>query len=174
MANQFEFDAKSILALNCLDLAPPLIRQTLFEESDFRDEYGLATDSILSFGDTGLSIDRRELLDGIRKVLAGHSDQEVIDTNGRKWLVQNNAVKDELPRLSISRGDLRFSLYEYFVALSPDTETRLRLLEKTAFDVNLPRSAFNTGGVTFLKSVLWKTRKSAIFRMILTKPRCGQ
>ena len=138
-----DIDAKTILAMNCLSFVPPLIRGTLLEESDFRDEYCLTTDSILSFGETGLSIDRRVLFDGIREVLAGASNREVSDINGRKWLVQNNGEKDELPRLSISCGDLRFSLNEYFVALSPDTETRLRLLEKTASDVNLSECASN-------------------------------
>lgn len=138
-----DLDAKTVFALQCLNFVPPLIQEALIEDSDFRNEYGLTTNSVLSFGDTGLSIDRRELFDGIREVLAGDSIPEVIDTNGRKWLVQNDAVRDELPRLSISCGDLRFSLHEYFVALSPDNETRLRLLEKTASDVNLSESVVN-------------------------------
>lgn len=138
-----DLDPKTIFALRCLQFVPPLIQKTLIEDRDFRNEYCLATDSVLSFGDSGLSIDRGELFGGVRQVLAGLSNREVIDISGRKWLVQNNAVRDDLPRLSISCGDLRFSLYEYFVALSPDTETRLRLLEKTASDVNLPESAYN-------------------------------
>ena len=138
-----DLDPKTIFAMHFLELTPPLIRQTLLEDSEFRDEYGLTTDSVLSFGDTGLSIDRRELFDGIREVLARDSNREVIDINGRKWLIQKKHVKGELPRLSILRHDLCFSLYEYFIALSLDTETRLRLLEKTASDVNLPESAVN-------------------------------
>ena len=67
----------------------------------------------------------------------------MIDTNGRKWLIRNKGGIGELPRLTISRPDQHFSLYEYFVALSPDSETRLRLLEKTASDVNLPDGAVN-------------------------------
>ena len=138
-----DLDVKTEIALQCLNIVPPQIRETLLEDGKFRAEYCLATDSILSFGDSGLSIGRRELFDGVRQVLSGIPDREVIDTNGRKWLVQNNGGKDELPRLSISCGDLRFSLYEYFVALSPETETRLRFLEKTASDVNLSECALN-------------------------------
>ncbi len=135
--------AKSALTHLAMDFVPPLICETLLEESDFRDEYCLTTDSILSFGDTGLSIDRRELFDGIREVLARDSNREVIDINGRKWLIQKKHVKGELPRLSILRHDQRFSLYEYFLVLSPDSEMRTRLLEKTASDVNLSESAVN-------------------------------
>ena len=138
-----DLDAKTVFALRCLNFVPPLIQESLREDSDFRDEYGLTTDSVLSFGDTGLSIDRRELFDGIREVLAGNSNREVVDTIGRKWLMQTKLKKGDLPRLSILRHDLCFSLYEYFIALSPHTETRLRLLEKTASDVNLPESAVN-------------------------------
>ena len=134
-------DAKSVLAQTALNFVPPLIRETLLKDSDFREKYGLATDSVLSFGDSGVSIDRRQLFDAVRNVLAGASSQEVIDKNGRKWLLNNETAQRELPRLSISYCDQRFSLYEYFVALSPDAGTRLRLLDTAALDVNLHRNA---------------------------------
>ena len=136
-----DLDAKTVFAMQFLNFAPPLIRETLLEDSDFREEYGLATDSVLSFGDSGVSIDRRQLFDAVRNVLAGASSQEVIDKNGRKWLLNNKTSQRELPRLSISYCDQRFSLYEYFVALSPDAGTRLRLLDTAALDVNLHRNA---------------------------------
>ncbi len=124
-----------------MNFVPPLIRETLLEDSDFRDEYDISTDSVLSFGDSGVSIDRHQLFDAVRNVLAGASSQEVIDKNGRKWLLDNETAQRELPRLSISYCDQRFSLYEYFVALSPDAGTRLRLLDTAALDVNLHRNA---------------------------------
>ena len=39
-----DLDAKTVFALQCLNFVPPLIREALIEESDFRDEYGLTTD----------------------------------------------------------------------------------------------------------------------------------
>ena len=134
-------DAKSVLAQTALNFVPPLVRETLLKDSDFREKYGLATDSVLSFGDSGVSIDRRQLFDAVRNVLAGASSQEVIDKNGRKWLLDNETAQRELPRLSISYCDQRFPLYEYFVALSSDAGTRLRLLDTAALDVNLHRNA---------------------------------
>ena len=134
-------DIRSALAQAALNFVPPLIRETLLEDSDFRDEYDISTDSVLSFGDSGVSIDRRQLFDAVRNVLAGASSQEVIDKNGRKWSLDNETPQRELPCLSISYCDQRFSLYEYFVALSPDAGTRLRLLDTAALDVNLHRNA---------------------------------
>ena len=134
-------DIRSALAQAALNFVPPLIRETLLEDSDFRDEYDISTDSVLSFGDSGVSIDRHQLFDAVRNVLAGAPSQEVIDKNGRKWLLDNETTQRELPRLSISYCDQRFSLYEYFVALSPDAGTRLRLLDTAALDVNLHGNA---------------------------------
>ena len=131
--------AKSILALKCLNLVPPLIRETLLEDSDFREEYYISTDSVLSFGDSGVSIDRRQLFDAVRNVLAGASSQEVTDTKGQKWQLKNTSGEGELPRLSLSCCE--HPLPAYLIALSPDRDTRLRSFDEAASDVNLPNSA---------------------------------
>ena len=138
-----DLDARTVFALQCLEFVPPLIRESLVEDSGFLDEYGLAAESILTFGDTGPSIERRGLFDGIRVALARTANREVIDKDGRKWSIEEKHKNGELPRLLISSGAQRFYLPEYFLALSPDAGTRLRLLKKTTSDVNLPESAVN-------------------------------
>ena len=62
-----------------MELVPPLIRKTLLEDADFREEYGFKTDAVLSFGDSGVSIQRSDFFDAIRKVLSGASEMEVTD-----------------------------------------------------------------------------------------------
>lgn len=49
----------------------PLIRTTLIEDVDCQKEYGLTTDAVISFGDFGISVQRSELYDAVRKFLSG-------------------------------------------------------------------------------------------------------
>ena len=56
---------RSALAQAALELAPPLIRKTLLEESGFREEYGFRADAVLSFGDSGVSVQRSDLFEAL-------------------------------------------------------------------------------------------------------------
>ena len=53
---------RAALAQAAFEMAPPIIRKTLMEDADFREEYGLTADAVLSFGDSGVSIQRSDLL----------------------------------------------------------------------------------------------------------------
>lgn len=134
---------RSALAQVALELAPPLIRKTLLGELEFREEYGFRADAVLAFGDSGVSIQRTELFDAIRKILSGASEMGVTDTDGQEWKLSNESEKGELPTLAISRGKQRLNLPN-FAALSPDSATRLRSLDEAASDVNLPTGARDT------------------------------
>lgn len=132
---------KHVLVREGLKLVPPLIRKTLLEEPSFQQEYGFAEDRIISFGDSGISIQSSNLFDAVRKVLAGASEKKVINKKGQKWRLKKINKKEEFPSLSLSRGKERFSLPTFFALLSPDKEIRLRSLDKVASDINLPNSA---------------------------------
>lgn len=131
---------RSALAQVALELAPPLIRKTLLEESGFREEYGFRADAVLSFGDSGVSVQRSDLFEAVRKILSGASVEDVTDTDGQKWKLKNVSGEGELPSLALSRGKRRGILPD-FAPLSPDSTTRLRSLDEAASDVNLPSSA---------------------------------
>ena len=62
---------RATLAYAALELAPPLIRQTLLDDSAFKSEFGFRTQAILDFGDSGASIQRSTIFDAARKVLSG-------------------------------------------------------------------------------------------------------
>ncbi len=134
---------RAALAQAALELVPPLIRRTLLEESEFREEYGFRTDAVIAFGDSGISIQRSELFDAIREILSGVAVLEVTDTDGRVWKLSNESGNGELPRLAISSGEQRLFLPD-FAVLSSDRRIRLRSLDKAASDVNLPASAQET------------------------------
>lgn len=131
---------KSVLAKSMLELTPPLIRESLLEQREFREEYGFRSDAILAFGDYDVSIQRSKLFDAIRTLLTGGSDIEVSDVAGRDWKLKLESKEGELPSISISCGEQRLILPD-FAALSPDISTRLRSLNEASLDVNLPASA---------------------------------
>ena len=128
------------LALATLDFVPPLIRDTLLEDQDFRKKYGIAVNSILTFPDLDILFYRSSLYNAVRRVLSGATEKKVINTQGQKWRLKNISKKGELPNLSLSRGEKRFPLPGLAV-LSPDRDTRLRFLDEAIFSFNLPNSA---------------------------------
>ncbi len=135
--------AKPALVQAAFDLMPPLIRESLLEDDEFRKEYGFITNAIISLGDSDISFKRRNLFDSIRKVLSDVPEKKVIDINRRKWRLKKFGNKEGFPGLSLSRGKERIPL-PIFAVLSPDKETRLRFLEKVTSDTNLPDSTSNS------------------------------
>ncbi len=131
---------KSVIAQTTLDLTPPLIRETLLKESDFREEYSLKADATLSFPDIGTTFHLSSLHNAARSVLSGALEKKVNDTKGQKWRLKNISEEGDLPHLSLSRGEKSSPLYS-LAALSPNRDTRLRFLEEAISDVNLPNSA---------------------------------
>lgn len=132
---------RSALAQVALNLLPPLIRNDLLNESDFREEYGFTRTAVLPLAGSDVSAHSSILFDAIRSVLSGASIKKVIDTNGQKWKLQNGSDKNTTPNLSLSRGKRHLIFPPYFVTLSPDENVRLRSLDESASEVNLPRSA---------------------------------
>lgn len=134
---------RAAVAQAALELAPPLVRKTLLEEREFREEYGFKADAVLAFGDSGVSIQRSALFDAIREILSGVSELDITDTEEREWKLINEAEDGDLPTLVISADERRLILPD-FAVLSPDSAIRLRSLDEAASDVNLPASAQNT------------------------------
>ena len=128
---------RATLAYAALEFAPPLIRQTLLDDSAFRSEYGFRTEAVLDFGDSGVSIQRSAIFDAARKVLSGSPEVEVTDTVGNKWQLMNKVQGQAPPLLTIVGPDQDLSLPDLNV-ISQDKTTRLRRYEEASSDVNLP------------------------------------
>jgi hypothetical protein len=120
-----------------LVLIPPLIRKSLLNEQRFREEYGLKTEAIIAFGSGGISIQRSELFNAVRTVLAGKASVELTDTEDRTWNLTINACEGELPSLVLLSDQQRLVLPDFSV-LSGDASTRIRSLEESASDASLP------------------------------------
>ncbi len=131
---------RSALTQAALRWIHPLIRRSLIEKPDFREEYGFVADSIISSADSGVSVRRAQLFNAIRAVHSGAVEIKVIDTKRRKWRLGNTAKEGDIPRLVFSRGKQRLVLPD-FCALSPDQDIRLRSFRKTVSSVDIPRDA---------------------------------
>ena len=127
---------KYIVAQATMESVPPSIRESLMEDSRFREEYDLRIDSTLSFAD--VSIQLSTLSDAIRSVLSGNASEEVIDENQRKWQIRNTSPEGELPNL-VMYGEVERSLPPIFTALSPNKKSRLNSFDRAAYNVNLPK-----------------------------------
>jgi len=130
---------RSALAYAALGITPPMIRNALLEDSAFREEYGIEAEAVLSFAESGFSFPRLELHEAIREILAGASVKEVSDTNGKKWKVEVGNRSEGSPVIELICGEESLSLPHYGV-LASDTAARLRSLDESADDVNLPIS----------------------------------
>ena len=131
---------KSALAGAVLKLVPPLIRKSLLNEQQFREEYCLKTNAMITFRSSGTSVQRSKLFDAVRTVLAGKAPVEFTDAEGRTWRVAIDAHEDELPNIILSSDQQRLVLSD-FSFLSGDAAIRIRYLEEFASEVNLPLSA---------------------------------
>lgn len=130
---------RSILAQAALEHVPPLVRKSLLEDPSFQAEYDLFSDGVLRFSDSGLSIRRSVLFNAVRMTLSGTVTTEITDLDNQNWDLKTIKTEQDVPQLVISREKQQFTLPDLSI-LSPDSTTRLRYLDETATEVNLPGS----------------------------------
>ena len=138
MANPPEL--RSALALGALNLQAPLVQDALLDDREFRDEYGIKMDGVLTVGGGDRTFSSSVLCGAVREALSSTRVQRVADREGREWKVER-VQAEGLPGLLLYRDGERLTLPLEFSALSSDKGTRLELLEGAAAQVNLPREA---------------------------------
>ena len=140
--------SRPTLVQAAIENLPPLIRETLVNQRDFCkeyefEEYGFKVDASIVFNEIDISIQRSKLFNAIRNAFTIRTEVIVTDVSGRDFKVSVNNEKEEHPQILISNNDQEHILPDYFIALSPDSATRLRWFEEIATDVNLPMDATN-------------------------------
>ena len=134
---------RSELALGLLALAPPLIQESLLDDAQFRDEFGIERDPLLVLGDSGPSFVRSELYDAIRQALSDETNLKVTDTEGRAWrlVVEKDNSQQRIPK--ISHNDHQIGLLPHSTLL-PDSRERISSFNYTLpTHFNLPVSSRN-------------------------------
>lgn len=131
---------RAAIASAALELFPPLIHKSLINDQRFKEEYGLKTQAMIVLGSSGVSVQRSELFNSVRAILAGEATAVLADAEDRNWHLANDARESELPILVLSYDQQRLFLPDFSV-LSEDASTRIRSLMESASDVNLPHGA---------------------------------
>ena len=128
---------KSDIAHAVLGIAPPLICESLLNIQQFRDDFGLIPEATIAFGAGEVLVKRSTLFEAIRTILSGANETQVSDVEGSVWGLTNEADEDAAPLLVFSSNEHRLELPN-FTVLSIDAALRIRSLEKSASEVNLP------------------------------------
>lgn len=131
---------KSLLANLALGFVPPLMRESLLEDKTFVDDLGIQLEPVLSLGIANVSFTSSEFYKAIRKALVSQDIQEIFDTSGNKWEIQQKAEKDAKAQIVLSSGDRLFTLPDV-AALSPDIDVRLTAFDSVASDFYLPEAS---------------------------------
>ena len=131
---------KSSIAQLVLELVPPIIYKTLIDDEDFQAEYGLTADVVITFLDSGVSIQRSDFFDAVREVVSGSSEEDVLDKSGKTWKLSDISGAGELPNLELLCNKERILLPD-FAFFSSDKTVRLRALDKVASKANIPAFA---------------------------------
>ena len=133
---------RAAVAQGLLELAPPLIRMSLLDNTQFREEFSFDRDRLLEFGDSGPSFTRTRLYDAIRRALSGKSGLKVTDADGREWKLAVERREGRSTTLAISHGSEQIALLPH-VTLSSNSDERLECINYVAQEFNLPMSARN-------------------------------
>ncbi len=130
---------RAAVAQGLWELAPPLIRMSLLDNTQFREEFSFDRDRLLEFGDSGPSFRRTRLYDAIRHVLSGRSALKVTDADGREWRLAVERCEDRSTSLAISHGSEQIALLPH-VTLSSNSDERLQCINDVTQEFNLPMS----------------------------------
>ena len=128
------------MAQAAMELVPPLIRDSLLEEQEFREDFGFNTEALIAFNSSGVFFQRSNLFESMRTVLDDAVTAEITDETGAVWHLNNEADESTTPILVLSAGDKRLNL-SGFAVLSDDETFRIHSLEESATNVNLPTDA---------------------------------
>ena len=161
---------RSAVLQAALDDAPPMVRASLLEDAQFRSEYGLTTDGIVTFGERTESwFQRSRLFSAVRRVLGDRSEADVVDTDGQKWKVKASDGAASSPKLVLSQSARQIDLPR-LAGLSPDRNERLQNLNEIVADVNLGVSAAHAWAEVLTVRALDDEEVTAFFQDVRDTP----
>jgi hypothetical protein len=128
---------RAAIALAVLRSIPPLIRKSLLADASFVSKYDLKSLQTTLLGDNGPVLCKSDLLNAIRQVLSGGAFASITDRSDRNWTLVRDESGGSSESLILACDQYQIVLPE-FSELSSDVSTRIRALQVTASDRNLP------------------------------------
>lgn len=129
---------RSKVILAALNLMPPMIRISLLEDSEFKEECGLVANKVINFKNSDVSFIRSELYNAIRNLHSTGSEIEVTSKEGKQCTLKFHYEESKLSEISLSFGEKNL-LLPTFAELSPSSSIRSESFELTVRDVFLPK-----------------------------------
>ncbi len=125
------------LAMALLQLFPPSIRQALFCDKTFQDEYSLIITSDFVIGSEDVSIGGSELFKAIRSSLQDNSVKfEVFDQSNEIWTVE--VLDANSGKIALCKGGNQWLFLPNLWSLFSEASQRISAFRKEAAAVNLP------------------------------------
>ncbi|WP_066059932.1 hypothetical protein [Robertmurraya korlensis] len=128
---------KTTISMAALNLLPPLLRETLIQDTKFQDEYDFITDAEISYDEINVSFQRSKFYYRVRSLLSKSITEQVADNKGDIWGLRNTCEEGSLPNLLLTKDDQVINISNLTI-LSPDSKIRLSYFQKLAKEANLP------------------------------------
>jgi len=133
---------RSSLAIASAQHFSPVLRNAIFSDDEFRNDFHLTLNAVVNFGNGDIGFRRPTLFDAIKAAFATNGEEiTVADTAGNAWKVEILLDRDPVT-VAVGRGE-KLLLNSNLVLLSPDEETRIKSFRHHAERVNLPQSSRN-------------------------------
>lgn len=129
------------LAATTLRLFSPQARGDLIDRTTVLEEFGLTSDAVASFGDTGASFSRRVLFAEVRNVLSGGGLVTISDQSGAQWTLQAFEVDGSLGRVKLE-SDGKAIVTGGLGAFYPDGKRRLKWFAELPGTLDLPSESY--------------------------------
>jgi hypothetical protein len=130
----------SLMFQAALSLFPEIISNSVLDDLQLIQRFGIETSSQLSFGDLDFSFDSNDFFHSVSYVMSELGAKSVLsDSNGNEWVLSVAADKNGQFTLLV-HGEKKARL-PYFWPLSPDAVIRASEFDKEARSINLRGSA---------------------------------
>ena len=134
--NNIQF-TQAAIAQYAMELVPPLIRETLLNERDFRMKFGIENEALIALSNGEICFQRSKLFDAVRAIHTDELNVEISDETGSIWHLNNESDEGSNPNFVLSSRNKRLALPNLAV-LSNNKSIRIRALEELADDANIP------------------------------------
>ncbi|MDP1931604.1 MAG: hypothetical protein Q8L60_09115 [Gammaproteobacteria bacterium] len=118
-------------------LIPPIVRNSLIEDADFRAEYGLKTSALVNFGTSGLSIDLEAFVKSVKDLLNGVSCTEIESASGEKLVLEKGEGGKNIILFTANR-ERAINLPDFY-QFSPVRKNRLAGLRRDIKESAFPK-----------------------------------
>jgi hypothetical protein len=131
----------SITIIDALNIFPPSIEEKILSNSKFCSDHSIATDTLISIGNSKILFSRSKLFETIREVFLTSLTLDLKDMSGTTYSISK--VPDSMATISIEALDLNINInIKVFWPIVSNTELRKLIFESEAKRRNISKSDY--------------------------------